>query len=500
MIAISAIDSEPAMASIDIKLTQAAYDRTTQPSGSSGLLGNLTAMLADAAAGVQDDSDDASGYSLNNGSFRLNFPDGSYDEFTGFNVMGANNQKGSAMATGARLFIPNEGESTQQGVYNFNFDLTGPVPTATRVSSLTTSITVKSLFQPTSEYYDAAMGNGSLQMSGAISVGATGNLSGNVFKVEFAADKVLTRASFDGVFQLSGDVRSISEGRSKLGVAGTMTGADIAYADGSFVRASGVSGAIDGFALGGPLALATSTTLAGNDTIRVELPATLRQAYTVNASEGNDVVTLGGGGGQLHVDAGAGRDTINVVTDNHRIDGGAGVDTVVYQEARSAVTITRTAFGFDVGRAGGIDQVSNVERLHFGRDAVAFDVNGAAGQAYRVYQAAFDRAPDKGGLGFWIASLENNVSLVAVAAGFIASKEFTDLYGVNPTNEVFVTRLYANVLHRPYEQAGFDFWMNALNKGVGRADVLASFSESTENQLQVIGTIQNGMEFTLPGG
>lgn len=488
------------MATIDVKLTQAAYDRATQPTGSGGLLNNLTAMLADAAAGVQDDSDDVSSYSVNNGSFRLNFPDGSYDEFTGFNVMGANNQKGSAMATGARLYIPNEGESTQQGVYNFNFDLTGPVPTATRVSSLTTSITVKSLFQPGSDSYDPVMGNGSLQASGAISVNANGTLSGNVFNVEFAADKVLTRASFEGVFQLSGDVRSISEGRSKLGVAGTMTGADLAFADGSFVKASGVSGTVDGFTLGGPLALATSTTLAGNDTIRVELPATLKQAYTVKAGEGNDTVTLAGGGGQLHVEAGAGRDTINVLTDNHRIDGGAGFDTVVYQEARSAVTITRTAFGIDVGRGGGVDQVSNVERLHFGRDGVAFDVDGAAGKAYRVYQAAFDRAPDKGGLGFWMARLENNISLEAVAAGFIASKEFTDLYGSNPTNELFVTRLYANVLHRPYEQAGFDFWVKALNNGVPREEVLADFSESAENQLQVIGAIQNGMEFSIQGG
>jgi hypothetical protein len=34
--------------------------------------------------------------------------------------------------------------------------------------------------------------------------------------------------------------------------------------------------------------------------------------------------------------------------------------------------------------------------------AVALDVDGAAGQAYRLYQAAFDRAPDKNGLGYWI--------------------------------------------------------------------------------------------------
>lgn len=487
------------MATIDVKLTQAAYDRATQPATPGGLFKNLTAMLADAAAGVQDDSDDVSSYTVNNGTFRLNFPDGSYDEFIGFNVMGANNQKGTAMATGARLYVPGEGESTQQGVYNFNFDFTGPVPTATRVSSLTTSITVKSLFRSDSEHYDPVMGNGSLQTSGAISVDAAGNLSGSAVDVTIAADKFLTSAVFKGVFQLSGNVRSIGDGRSELGVGGTMTGADMAYADGSFIKASGVSARVDGFTLGGPLALASGTGLAADDTIRVELPATLKQVYTVRAGEGNDAITVAGGGGLLHVEAGAGRDTVNVLSANHRIDGGAGFDTVVYGEARGAVTITRTPFGIDVGRAGGVDQVSNVERLHFGREAIAFDVDGAAGQAYRVYQAAFDRAPDKGGLGFWISALENNVSLEAVAAGFIASAEFAALYGANPTNEALVTRLYANVLHRPYEQAGFDFWLKALNDGVPRAEVLADFSESAENQLQVIGSIQNGMEFILQG-
>jgi hypothetical protein len=34
-----------------------------------------------------------------------------------------------------------------------------------------------------------------------------------------------------------------------------------------------------------------------------------------------------------------------------------------------------------------------------------------------------------------------------------------------------------------------------MNNGLGRANMLASFSESTENQVNVIGAIQNGIEY-----
>jgi serralysin len=57
-----------------------------------------------------------------------------------------------------------------------------------------------------------------------------------------------------------------------------------------------------------------------------------------------------------------------------------------------------------------------------------------------------------------------------------------------------VGALYANVLHRPAEGAGYDFWLNALHTA-SRADVLANFSESGENQAQVIGRIQNGIDY-----
>jgi len=143
--------------------------------------------------------------------------------------------------------------------------------------------------------------------------------------------------------------------------------------------------------------------------------------------------------------------------------------------------------------------MGNVERLQFGKSMVAFDVDGTAGQAYRIYQAAFDRKPDAGGLGAWIHVLDHGTSLDTVAGGFPASGDFAERYGNNLTNDQFVTRLYQNVLHREPEKGGYDHWMLVLGNGLSRAVVLAAFGESTENKAQVIGAIQDGMEYTLFG-
>jgi hypothetical protein len=103
--------------------------------------------------------------------------------------------------------------------------------------------------------------------------------------------------------------------------------------------------------------------------------------------------------------------------------------------------------------------------------------------------------PDNGGLKFWINALDNGASLREVAAGFMSSLEFKALYGVNPTNEAFVTSVYTNILHRAPDPAGYNYWVSALNqKVVSQMDVLMLLSESPENQSGVIGSILNGID------
>ncbi|MFZ6712507.1 DUF4214 domain-containing protein [Undibacterium sp. TC9W] len=218
----------------------------------------------------------------------------------------------------------------------------------------------------------------------------------------------------------------------------------------------------------------------------------------VNGTEGNDYLT----GSSLNdvFLAGSGNDIIIAGGGDDIITGGNGLDTLVYTGKMANYTISGNAtslvvkdnFGKD-----GTDTAGQVERLQFADVTVAFDVNGVAGQAYRIYQAAFGRKPDLAGLGYWIKDMDKGSSLTTVAAGFFQSAEFKQLYGSNPSISTLINNFYQNVLHRAPDQAGFDYWSNQLNKEmISPAGALASFCESAENQAQVIGQIQNGVVYT----
>ena len=115
-------------------------------------------------------------------------------------------------------------------------------------------------------------------------------------------------------------------------------------------------------------------------------------------------------------------------------------------------------------------------------DIFSMRSDDVAEQAYRIYKAAFDRTPDKDGLGYWIQELDKGFALHQVTNSFVISQEFQNLYGADLNNEGFITALYNNVLDRDPDQGGLDYWINDMeNNGMSRADVLASFSESAEN-------------------
>ena len=75
-----------------------------------------------------------------------------------------------------------------------------------------------------------------------------------------------------------------------------------------------------------------------------------------------------------------------------------GIETAVISDTYANSTIQVTQTGVTVTTVSGFDGVTNAERLEFSDAVVAFDVNGTAGFAYRLYQAAFDRTPDVAGL------------------------------------------------------------------------------------------------------
>lgn len=137
----------------------------------------------------------------------------------------------------------------------------------------------------------------------------------------------------------------------------------------------------------------------------------------------------------------------------------------------------------------------NPSTIQFVDYYTSFDISGAPGQVFRIYQAAFNRKPDLSGLGFWIYQAQNGIGLSDIAAGFLGSDEFAKAYGVKPLDSVYVNQLYLNVLHRPGEAAGVKWWNDVLTAGVDRKEVIIGFSESDENKNNVNPSLANGFDF-----
>lgn len=176
-------------------------------------------------------------------------------------------------------------------------------------------------------------------------------------------------------------------------------------------------------------------------------------------------------------------------------------DPYVFSANSSNYTITKTSTGYtvkdNVGSGGTIGFDASTKRLKFSNTSIALDLDGVAGQAYRLYQAAFNRLPDLGGLGYQMAAMEvSGLSLDQVSQNFINSPEFSNTYG-NLTDTQFITLLYKNVLQRVPDSGGLAFYVNGLAaKTFTKSRILMGFSESDENKALVLTAVQNGIEYT----
>jgi hypothetical protein len=122
----------------------------------------------------------------------------------------------------------------------------------------------------------------------------------------------------------------------------------------------------------------------------------------------------------------------------------------------------------------------------------------------RLYFAAFQRMPDHAGLLYWVNVHAQGTPLASIAEFFATSPEFLATYGAL-SNDAFITLLYQNVLGRAPDVGGLAYWVGQLDSGAKtRGDVLAGFSESAEfqtltaNEVYVVG-VYSGLLLRTPG-
>ncbi|MEW6760494.1 MAG: hypothetical protein AB1437_06695 [Pseudomonadota bacterium] len=113
--------------------------------------------------------------------------------------------------------------------------------------------------------------------------------------------------------------------------------------------------------------------------------------------------------GDAHSNAlygGEGNDVLVGYAGNDNLNGGNGIDTAVFRGNLSQYSVILTNpqdFVVSDRRGGandGKDRLVSIERVSFADQSAAIGVGdngGSAFEAYRLYRAAFDRAPERGG-------------------------------------------------------------------------------------------------------
>jgi hypothetical protein len=432
----------------------------------------------------------------------LSFSDNAYEYLTGVTMTGTTS--GAITATQLQDFAPYAYLLTYEGQLNFSYTNTpGTGITLTNNGGAINSITLQSQLAADDPAFDQTFGNTTVTMTGTLNSSDADQFSGVVRTIDITADNLLASTKIAGTFNIAGSSVDIGLGASHTSLNGTLTSLVQTYTDGST------------FTIGSPLAIDNATVIddrilsssayfTGNDTISVSMPANMSSTYKVSGGDGDDRITIAGGGGMLSADGGNGNDTIVLGDHGHTVSGGAGLDLAIFSGNREAYDVaasTTVAGDSTVTFIGGAtDTLSGVERIQFDNASVALDIAGNAGQAYRLYQAAYNRTPDLAGLGYWIKQMDNGLSQLDMARNFVRSQEFLDLYGVNPSNADLVNSFYRNTLHREAEPAGFAYWLDVLDRKLATAaDLLSMFSEGAENQAGVLPVIVKGIAYTPYG-
>ncbi len=101
-------------------------------------------------------------------------------------------------------------------------------------------------------------------------------------------------------------------------------------------------------------------------------------------------------------------------------------------------------------------------------------------EVLRLYFAVLGRTPEIEGAQFWVNAYDSGTwTTRSIAAFFADSPEFRAVYG-DLNNADFVRVVYENVLNRPADQEGFNFWVSQVDGGMPRGEMVLLVSNAPE--------------------
>jgi hypothetical protein len=171
---------------------------------------------------------------------------------------------------------------------------------------------------------------------------------------------------------------------------------------------------------------------------------------TIDGGPGVNVAVFSGAAGNFEISATAGEQTL-LVTDK---SGAQGTDEVI--NCQTLEFSDRTVDASSVVQAANLDAQTFIPIID-------------------LYAAYLHRAPDALGLDYWASALSNGVSLADIAKSFSASAEAVANQVQGQSLSEIVSSAYTDILHRAPDAGGLNFWIGQLQSGLKLENFALSF-------------------------
>ncbi|MFC0351156.1 DUF4214 domain-containing protein [Undibacterium danionis] len=228
----------------------------------------------------------------------------------------------------------------------------------------------------------------------------------------------------------------------------------------------------------------------------------------VVGTAGNDKITIDDarntkiilGTGDSSVRTGNGIDTVEAGLGNSSIVGGSGDYAVVKLSGNASNYQVTAQNGHAIVTDMTTRKTTDISKIQYVQldngNALIFAKNSLEGQITTLYHSMFGRDPDAGGLNYWFDVAKAGATLKQITNAFYASSEYAPY--ISQSSLDFIQGLYKNTFNRAGEDAGVAYWLDQLNHGQTRADVISSFAtiaiqnilhEAPQQEAQIVGSV-----------
>ena len=186
------------------------------------------------------------------------------------------------------------------------------------------------------------------------------------------------------------------------------------------------------------------------------------------------------------------------------IDGGLGIDTVVYAGPVEQYTVNKSGSRYIVSEPTGSDDtdyLTSIERLQFKNSKLALDVanDGPLADGAKLMGALLGPAfvKDKTLAGIVINLMTQNYTPEFVATLGLATPLYLSMAGSN-SHADFVKHVFNNVVGRPPQPNELNLYVGMLESGAATQASLAVMAANTDlnaARIDLVGLIQHGWEF-----